>query len=239
MQNQGLRLSIKQKTACYRIPTTSGGVWLSYPLPPYSTIYGFLRAICNQKEETDQSINYRNTYLSISGKYETTYFDLQTMHKTVNTEPYRIQTLYNVDLIIYIVTDELRLNLIRDALKNPPFSLSLGRKEDLITQIKVDPTQIIYNEIDLDKIDGNYDSFPALIPIDIGISLGLTGGTGEPKGILFNLPEDSYFLREFNLRRMQYKKVLYVTDNSYTFVGGKKVHFDSCTNKIIWLNSQQ
>jgi len=54
-----LRLEIYQETAHFRIPTI-GMPYLSYPLPPPSTIYGFLRAITDY-----ESINYQNTKLSI------------------------------------------------------------------------------------------------------------------------------------------------------------------------------
>ena len=59
-----IRLEIYQETAHFRIPTV-GNPYISYPLPPPSTIYGFLRAITDY-----ESINPENTKLSIQGSYK-------------------------------------------------------------------------------------------------------------------------------------------------------------------------
>jgi CRISPR-associated protein Cas5, N-terminal domain len=68
-----LRLEIHQESAHFRIPTV-GNPFLSYPLPPPSTVYGFLRAITNY-----ESINFENTKLSIQGTYKGVSFEKERL----------------------------------------------------------------------------------------------------------------------------------------------------------------
>jgi len=226
-----LRLNLKQLSACYRMPTTTG-VWLSYPLPSYATIYGFLRAICGQTKETEESINYKNTLLSIKGTYKTSYFDLQIMHREDlkdrigKTEPYKVQILYDINLEIHIVSDPKRLQLMEHALNNPPFTLSLGRREDLITALSYKRIEIEEIEPDLDIVNIKAE-YPFYLPQLKTNEYGL-------EGILFNLPKDSYFLREYNLRRMLYQKVYYITQDALTFIGEGEIHIDK-DSRLVWI----
>lgn len=245
---KAIKLHLKQKIACYRIPTASG-VWLSYPLPPYSTIYGFLRAICKQKEETEKSINYKNTKLSISGKYESTYFDLQTMHKeergtgkskTFVTEPYKVQTLYEVELEIHIATDEERISLIENGLDNPPFSLSLGRKEDLIYQYSHKRIEINFSERNAENyykknISDDKLYLPTYIPKETADKYNLKNENNELDGILFKVSLDSIFLREHDLRRMKFKKVIYMINSPSSIIDSdEKIYIDE-DGSLVWL----
>jgi CRISPR-associated protein Cas5t len=228
---EALRLNIKQLSACYRMPTTTG-VWLSYPLPPYATIYGFLRAICRQTKETEESINYKNTRLSVKGIYTSSYFDLQIMHredlkdKVGKTEPYKVQVLYNITLEIHIISDSKRLHIIEHALNDPPFTLSLGRREDLITELTYKRTEIKEIEPDLDIL--NIESeYPFYLPQIQADKYGW-------EGILFNLPQDCYFLRQYNLRRMHYQKVYYITPDALLGIGEEKIFTDK-DGRLVWI----
>ena len=235
-----LRLEIKQKSACFRMPTTSG-IWLSYPLPPYSTIFGFLRAICQQAEETKKSINYKNTKLSISGNYRSTFFDLQTMHreditsKQGVTEPYKIQQLYDIDLVIYIVSDEARLSIIEKGLRHPPFSLSLGRKEDLITNLKY--YRIEVTKSNADELNTVKKFMPSYIPKSIVSQYDLRDDKGTLNGVFYQISLDSYFLREYNLRRMIYQKTIYITDDPKLYIGDEIVYADKQNGSLVWIEN--
>ncbi|MFN3788026.1 MAG: CRISPR-associated protein Cas5, partial [Sulfurihydrogenibium azorense] len=68
-----LRLKIYQESAHFRMPTI-GTPYLSYPLPPPSTVYGFLRFITDYR-----SINFENTKLSIQGSYKGVSFEKERL----------------------------------------------------------------------------------------------------------------------------------------------------------------
>ncbi len=132
-----LRLKIYQETAHFRIPTI-GMPYLSYPLPPPSTIYGFLRAITDY-----ESINYQNTKLSIQGFYKAVSFEkeqliLQTKKET-KTNIIPIQKLHQCHWIIHIKSPFEEK--IADAVNNSSKIFRLGRKEDMIIDIKVEKVE--------------------------------------------------------------------------------------------------
>jgi CRISPR-associated protein Cas5t len=128
-----LRLEIYQETAHFRIPTI-GMPYLSYPLPPPSTIYGFLRAITDY-----ESINYQNTKLSIQGYFKSVSFEkeqllLQTK-KELKTNIIPIQKLHQCRWIIHI--NSPFEEKIKSGIENGSKILRLGRKEDMIIDIDI------------------------------------------------------------------------------------------------------
>lgn len=131
-----LRLCIYQETAHFRIPTIGMPV-LSYPLPPPSTVFGFLRAITNYK-----SINYHNTRLSIQGIAEGYSFEKEYLDLTTLTESKKniitLQKFYGCSWVIHIES-EFEDDIL-DAVDNSSRIFRLGRSEDLI--ISIDITQI-------------------------------------------------------------------------------------------------
>jgi len=130
-----IRLEIHQESAHFRIPTV-GNPLLSYPLPPPSTIYGFLRAITNY-----ESINFENTKLSIQGTYKGVSFEKERLvlltRTEIKTNIIPIQKLHQCDWVIHIKSSKEFENKIINALKNPSRILSLGRREDLIIDFNV------------------------------------------------------------------------------------------------------
>jgi len=130
-----IRLKIYQESAHFRIPTV-GNPLLSYPLPPPSTVYGFLRAITNY-----ESINFENTKLSIQGTYKGVSFEKETLVLQTKTETKTniipIQKLHQCSWVVHVKSSEEFENKIISALQNSPRILSLGRREDLIIDFNV------------------------------------------------------------------------------------------------------
>ncbi|MFP3159584.1 MAG: CRISPR-associated protein Cas5 [Hydrogenobaculum sp.] len=130
-----IRLEIHQESAHFRIPTV-GNPLLSYPLPPPSTVYGFLRAITNY-----ESINFENTRLSIQGTYKSISFEKERLVLRTKTETKTniipIQKLHQCSWVVHVKSSKEFENKIINALKNTSRILSLGRREDLIIDFKV------------------------------------------------------------------------------------------------------
>ena len=134
-----LRLEIYQETVHFRIATI-GNPYLSYLLPPPSTIYGFLRKITNY-----ESINYTNTKLSIQGKYEAVSLEKELLvletKKEIKTNIIPIQKLHNAKWIIHINSSQDFENKIKNAFGSFSGVLRLGRTEDLIIDYAIIETE--------------------------------------------------------------------------------------------------
>jgi len=135
-----IRLKIYQETAHFRIPTI-GNPYLSFPLPPPSSVYGFLRNL------TDfESINYLNTQLSIQGCYKSSSFEVERLilerenskkkkaSKDTNIIP--IQKLHECTWIIHIKSPFE--DKIVSSIRKSPKIFRLGRQEDLIIDIDIE-----------------------------------------------------------------------------------------------------
>ena len=126
-----LRVEIYQETAHFRIPTI-GIPYISYPLPPPSTVYGFLRCITNY-----ESINFENTKLSIQGSYRGVSFEKERLvletKKEIKTNIIQIQKLHQCRWIIHIKSPFEEK--ILDAINNSSTIFRLGRREDIIIDI--------------------------------------------------------------------------------------------------------
>lgn len=124
-----LKLKLFQETACYRKPF-SFKVAETYPLPPYSTVKGFLH-------NAMRADKYYNMYISVQGKYESLIENYQTFRlvksSTVTTMPLKVHLLYNVETLIHVYAEEEVLNRVYRGLLESPEALSLGRREDLVT----------------------------------------------------------------------------------------------------------
>jgi CRISPR-associated protein Cas5t len=145
-----LRLKIYQETAHFRIPTI-GNPYLSYPLPPPSTIYGFLRFITDY-----ESINPDNTKLSIQGFFEGISLEKETLFletkKEHKTNIISIQKLHQCHWIIHIDSKDYEEKIV-NALEKSYKILRLGRKEDLIIDINVETIE----EKEFDQQNDNYN----------------------------------------------------------------------------------
>jgi len=175
-----LRLEIYQETAHFRIATI-GMPYLSYPLPPPSTVFGFLRAITDY-----ESINYQNTTISIQGVYKSSSLEkeqliLQTK-KEIKTNIIPIQKLHQCKWIIHIKSPFEEK--IKNAIQNSSKILRLGRKEDLVIDINL-----------YDVEEQKFDSFYNLPKTEIeGIKLKTYKNWNkdeDAKGSLFKMALDT------------------------------------------------
>lgn len=144
--NKVIRIKIHQPSAHYRIPFSYRRRF-TYPIPPFSTVKGFLcnlLGIKNENSEDFQNIIRKGLSLAIYGRYESIvkeYIWLRNLsvksHKdrfftTDNRTcdnipehpggqmPCKIDVLHNVSLIIYIShTDKAFQNILLENIKNP------------------------------------------------------------------------------------------------------------------------
>lgn len=158
-----LKLNVYQQNASYKKPFAFK-VAETYPLPPYSTVKGFLHKIINAKEFIPMSI-------SVQGSFENICFNLQSMYsykskknKAVTCVPSYVHMLYNVNLIIHVFAQQNIIDAIIEGIKDSYEYFSLGRKEDLavIEDVKqVDIEEII---IGRGKAEPYEIKYPVYIP---------------------------------------------------------------------------
>lgn len=146
-----IRLEIYQETAHFRIPTI-GNPYLTYPLPPPSTVYGFLRFITDY-----ESINPENTKLSIQGNFEGISIEKEQLlletKKEIKTNIIPIQKLHQCRWIIHIKSPLFEGKII-EALGNSSKILRLGRKEDMIIDIFI---KTGLEELNFNRWEDEYD----------------------------------------------------------------------------------
>lgn len=182
-----LRLSIYQPQAHYRVPFTYKRRH-TYPIPPYSTIIGFL---CNVSGVDDQEKKiYKEIIsklkISISGKFklkntemiwfrnlskdahEKTYGSIDVREKNGNVghiggqSPIKIDVLEDIELFIYLYHDNKEyLNSLKENLINPRERLQvmhIGRAEDWIIY-KDEPKVLNNSELIAQRKDADYGLF--------------------------------------------------------------------------------
>jgi CRISPR-associated protein Cas5t len=181
-----LRFKIYQPHAHYRIPFTYQRRH-TYPIPPYSTVVGFLCNLLGYRDKMPADIpEIKKLKMSVAGQFgcKTTEFlwfrnlskdahlkrfgTLESRHISGHIEhiggqsPMMIDTLNDVRLVIHLAhEDEGFLEEIRDSLQNPVRRLEplhLGRAEDWI--VLMDPPEIFdLSKLSVRKEDGNYGYF--------------------------------------------------------------------------------
>ncbi|MCM8776863.1 MAG: CRISPR-associated protein Cas5 [Candidatus Omnitrophica bacterium] len=135
--NKIIKLKTFQEKVVFRTPY-SMEIIETYPLPPYSTILGFIHNMLSSSKTIDE-IN-----ISVQGRYGNLVREFVRYHKyevdKKEGKPYPIivTSLLDLELIIHIKmpTDDLHHNLFA-VLKAPPYFPYLGRPEDLISHIEV------------------------------------------------------------------------------------------------------
>lgn len=206
---KALLIKIYQPTAHYRVPFTYQRRH-TYPIPPYSTVIGFL---CNllgiDYQGDEQYVKLKECKLSISGRFEqklTEYIWFRNLSKSSHegyfgsTEirekngeinhiggqsPMRIDVLENMHLNIHLAGDEIFLRKLEEYLYDPVNRLEtvhLGRAEDWLVFESI-------KFIDLKKCekDKNYNHF-FWIPQHIDISESVTFNFNKAEGLFYNLP---------------------------------------------------
>lgn len=182
-----LRLKIYQPQAHYRIPFTFQRRH-TYPIPPYSTVIGFLINLLGLKDQKDPLYfnGIKNLKISIAGRFETKTIEkiwFRNLSKKSHKErfgsisnriigghiehfggqsPMTIDILNDVYLVIYLFhNDQSFLEILKDNILNPVNRLEilhLGRAEDWIVFDGL-PKLISVNELKYGRYDGNYKYF--------------------------------------------------------------------------------
>jgi CRISPR-associated protein Cas5t len=191
-----IRLKAFQEKASYRVAYSFENIE-TYPLPPYSTVLGFIHNIL-QAKETIEGIN-----LSIQGRYEGLVKNYVRFHKfeSKKTEgkpyPVVVAELFNIELVVHIKMPNEELHrVLFESFKNPSFYPYLGRPEDLILKMQVEEIEDTQKEVE----DLLYDTY---IPRDIAAKL-------ELDGIFYSL--DAYYKKINNRRVFEKIPVLYVQE---------------------------
>ncbi len=181
-----LRFIIYQPQAHYRVPFTYQRRH-TYPIPPYSTIIGFLCNACgvdDQEKELYKNI-IRKLKISIAGRFDVKNTEMiwfrnlskdkhkQTYGSIENREkngqighiggqsPIKIDVLENVELVIHLYHENIQaLETLKQNLENPQNRLQvlhIGRAEDWIVYKDI---KILNDEQVVEKEeDGKYSYF--------------------------------------------------------------------------------
>ena len=206
---KALLIKICQPTAHYRMPFSYQRRH-TYPIPPYSTVIGFL---CNMMginhQENEWYKELKNCKLSISGKFDqklTEYIWFRNLSKKSHEQyfgsievrekngeinhmggqsPMRIDVLENIQLNIHIAGDLNFLSKLEIYLRNPVNRLEtvhLGRAEDCLVFESIRIVDLIPS-----KKDKNYNHF-FWIPQQIWLQYEMNFNFDSAEGLFYNLP---------------------------------------------------
>ncbi|HEW92600.1 MAG TPA: type I-B CRISPR-associated protein Cas5 [Thermotogaceae bacterium] len=177
---KSLKIVLLQDSATFRIPNTSGHI-ISYPLPMYSTVIGFLcTATGNPQKFLSKSFS-----LAIYSKFQTRYIEYiwyRNLYKQYHLQrfgsidnriyhgefehiggqsPITRDRLHNVKTIIYLLADEEAMEQIKSNLAGNVPALHLGMAEDLVV-----PKNVEYVYLDEKPIEyvGKVDYYSWLPP---------------------------------------------------------------------------
>jgi len=214
-----LRFKLYTPTGIFKNPLSIKGVEV-YPLPPYSTIIGLVYKAMGKKW------NKEHFQISIQGDYEAIYRDYvwfkkyNLRDKKLDKLPLQVPILYNLKLLIHIMTENEFLDQIEKALKEPKEVLFLSGGE---YPVKVEEVKRVACEkkriSEEDYITLDYNAY---VPKQHLENISTTD-----KGILFNL---SYFYKNYN------KPKTYHWIDAYYFQKGAKIYgslmFDEDKNPV-------
>ncbi len=182
-----LKIEVKQDKAVYRTPY-SMEVIETYPLPPYSTIIGFLHNMLGLREAL-WGIN-----LSVQGRYEGVLREYVSFHKYEKKKregkiyPIIVTSLVKPFLIIHVKMPTIDWHKrLLTALQNPPYFPYLGRPEDLVTELKVNEVEETVFCSESSPEGGLALPFDAYVPV-------VQAKTYDLRGIHYFLP--SYYCKK-------------------------------------------
>ncbi|MBS5928362.1 MAG: type I-B CRISPR-associated protein Cas5 [Clostridium sp.] len=144
---KALKICLYQETVCYKKPYAFK-VTETFPLPPYSTVIGFLHNILGATEYNEMQVSVQGAYDGIFTSYNTTRF----YHKEdIKSMPLNVHMLYGVNLTLHVVSTEETLYKIYEGFKKTSKAFTLGRGEDLA---RIDKIKFVnLNEIDTEDED--------------------------------------------------------------------------------------
>ncbi|WP_460176644.1 type I-B CRISPR-associated protein Cas5b [Thermodesulfovibrio hydrogeniphilus] len=204
-----LKIKLYQDLVSYRKPL-SFKAGETYPLPPPSTVKGFLHSILNAEQFIPMKISIQGTYASVTNNLQKLYkfggvrkgreasYDFIFGKVGIKSMVYYVNLLVNVNLIIHVSAEKEILENLEAALKNPSRYPSLGRQEDLVRIDQVSFVKIFERE---DKRNGIPIKYPAYIPKNYALENDLFG---------VNYRLNYYYEIDQNLRRWKQVEVVYV-----------------------------
>lgn len=217
-----LRIIIKQDKAVFRVPY-SMEIIETFPLPPYSTISGFVHNMLGIKSFIEEmNISIQGSYGGLIRDY-VIYHKFSKNSKEASPYPIVVTSLIDVEFLIHIkMPDEkLKEDLIR-AIKNPPFYPYLGRAEDLITEIYVEDDKEIIFDPEKSEEGGKILPYNAYIPIKKAEYYELSGIRYLIPGFYRKNPPQGR--DKISLRLFEYIPVMYVQ-------AGKSITKKICVDK--------
>ncbi|OAA21891.1 type I-B CRISPR-associated protein Cas5b [Kosmotoga sp. DU53] len=153
-----LKIVLLQDSATFRMPNTSGHI-ISYPLPMYSTVIGFL---CTTILGEHHKLLNEGLSIAIYSKFQTRYTEYiwyRNLYKEAHVKrfgsvdnrmhngelehfggqsPITRDRLHNVRTLIYLLTDGRLMEQIKNNLKEDIPALHLGMAEDIVVPEKVE-----------------------------------------------------------------------------------------------------
>lgn len=125
--SQVLKVRLYATTGMYRNPVTME-VIETYPLPPPSTIIGFIKRLIESEELPEIDFSIQGKYGGIATDYQ--WFIKKEIKNT--RKPIISSILTDLNLIIHIKGKKEILEQIKKIIENPTIYPSLGRAEDLV-----------------------------------------------------------------------------------------------------------
>ncbi len=174
---QAVKFRIFQDLVNYKKPT-SFQLKESYPLPPYSTIIGFIHNMCKYTEYVDMKVSIQGKYISKANDLYTRYEFKNDMKYEAGRHQFNVcghgvgqgvataELLSQVELLIHICPeDESKVEEIYNCLAMPWEYPSLGRREDiaLISDLKI--TDVNIRELEDNEYMKDYRNTYAYIPL--------------------------------------------------------------------------
>jgi len=208
---QALKLKLYQDLVCYRKPL-SFKAGETYPLPPPSTINGFLHNALGAKEYIPLTFSIQGTYTSITNNLQRLYkFGSVRKDKgkirnywavigntAINPGVYYANLLVEVSLIIHVKASEDVLMQLSEVLLFPREYLSLGRREDLV---RLDEVSLVSLQEREDHRNGISLRHPAYIPKQYALDNDLHG---------INYRLNSYYEIRDGFKKWKQIEMLYV-----------------------------
>ena len=215
---KAIRFEGYMETAQFRVPQWSGGLELTYPLPPFSIVIGMIHSLCGWKEyhEMDVSISGTSSFCSsLEHRWKGGAFSTKESEEFCKRFPVRAECqggyvgwvssvvecnfLVDLKLRVHILPkNESDLTDIYNALYYPPVFPSLCLHSDLLRLDTVQIVEIFDYECMLQELNGD---MPIFVPQQENIS-----------GTLYSLHKD-YHIE--NGRRIFNDKKVFLLDPSF------------------------
>ncbi len=182
---KALKFKLYQDLVCYRKPM-SFKAGETYPLPPPSTINGFLHNALGATEYIPMTYSIQGTYTSMANNLQRLYkfggvrkdkgktrnYWAVIGNTAINHGVYYVNLLVNVSLIIHVKASDEILSRLMEALLGPVEYLSLGRREDLV---RIDEVSLVALKEKEDSRNGILLKYPAYIPKQYALENDLHG----------------------------------------------------------------